>query len=563
MPAVCNAGVLLALSWTLVAAGQSKPHIVVIMVEDLGWADVGFHGSRQVRVPNIDSLAADGVILHKYYTLPSGVGSKIGFLTGVYPFRTGITKTIRPSQPTALPALFRTLPGFLKNLGYDTHFVGVWNLGFYKEEFIPENRGFDTAFAKWSGPGDYWTHVSSDKSGGFHGFDLRQNGEVLWNQTGKYATRVFTDRAVQVIASHDKTKPLFLFMAHQGVQAANSHGFVQCPLEYLDTFEGIRHRRRILLAGALAEVDRSVGQVFAALHNRTMLNNTVLVFVSSSGGQPVDGTEGSNWSFNWPLRGTKETYFEGGIRVPAFVWSPLLQNKARVSSQLMHVTDWMPTLFHAAGGDPKVLGDLADFDSFNQWPALSKNLASPRKSITHCFDLAGRNFVIQLGNYKGFISKRCNVKLERQSSRFSVVGCELKQASSFKSHVSSSDAYKILQRFHGKNFNLTDPTKRGSLVKCEKVHKPYPCIVGRCPCLFDLARDPCEQNNIVDKHPAVLANMKQAIIYGGSYVPWENEKLADQDADPGLFGGVWVSWRSPQYSRYRQNKSPQECHFDC
>ncbi|XP_077490668.1 arylsulfatase J-like isoform X2 [Amblyomma americanum] len=504
MPEVCNAVVLLlVLPSALVVTGQLKPHIVVIMVEDLGWADVGFHGSRQVRVPNIDALAADGVILHKYYTLPSGVGSKIGFLTGVYPFRAGITKAIRPSQPTALPALFRTLPDFLKSLGYDTHFVGVWNLGFYKEDFIPENRGFDTAFAKWSGPGDYWTHVSTDpKPGDFHGFDLRLNSEVLWNQTGKYATRLFTERAVQIIQSHDKTKPLFLLVAHQGVQAANSHGSVQCPLKYLHTFEGIGLRKRILLAGALAEVDRSVGQIFATLHNRTMLNNTVFVFVSSSGGQPVDEMEGSNWSFNWPFRGTKETYFEGGIRVPAFIWSPLLQNQARVSSQLMHVTDWMPTLFHVAGGDPKVLGDLADFDSFNQWPAMSKNVPSPRKSIIHCFDLAGANFVIQLGNYKGFISKRSNVKLERQGGRFPVAGCELKQASSFKRRVSSSETYKVLQQFHGKNFNLTDPIKRGSLVECEDVQKPGACLVGRGPCLFDLDKDPCEQNNIVKKHPA-------------------------------------------------------------
>lgn len=535
------------------------------MAESLGWADVGFHGSRQVRTPNIDALAADGVILNKYYTLPSGVASRIGLLTGVYPFRAGITKTISPSQPTALPTLFNTLPMFLKKLGYATHFVGVWSLGFFKDEFTPDNRGFDTALAKWSGPGDYWTHVSSDrKYKNFHGYDLRLNSEVLWNKTGTYATQVFTERATEIIAQHDKTKPLFMLVAHQGVEAANECGSVQCPPEHLETFANIGHRKRVLLAGALAEVDASVGKVFAALHNRAMLNDTVLVFVSSSGGLPDGDDERSNWSFNWPLRGTKGTYFEGGIRVPAFVWSPLLGNRSpRVSTQLMHVTDWLPTLVHVAGGDAKTLGDLADFDSYNQWHTISKNLVSPRKSITHRFDLARQNFVILLGNYKGFIAKHSSIDWERKSAWFPLVGIDLKQSSKFEKRVSSGEAYKVLQRFHGSGFKLTDPTRRGAELECPPIPKPRECHVGRGPCLFDLANDPCEQDNVVDKYSAILANMKQIIIYGDSYVPWENDKMGDSDADPGLYGGVWVPWRSPPHNRYCQNKNSQECHFDC
>lgn len=561
----CIALALFLLPWPLLAMAQPKPHIVVIMAEGLGWADVGFHGSRQMRTPNLDALAADGVILNKYYTLPSGTASRIGLLTGVYPFRAGITKTIHPSQPTALPTLFTTLPIFLKKLGYATHFVGVWSLGFFKDEFTPENRGFDTAFAKWSGPGDYWTHVSSDrKYKSFHGYDLRLNREVLWNKTGTYATRVFTERATEIIAQHDKTKPLFMLVAHQGVQAANDYGSVQCPPEHLETFASIAHRKRVLLAGALAEVDTSVGKVFAALQNRTMLNDTVLVFMSSSGGLPDGDDDGSNWSFNWPLRGTRGTYFEGGIRVPAFIWSPFMKDRTpRVSTQLMHVTDWLPTLVHVAGGDAKTLGEVADFDSYNQWPTISKNLASPRKCITHRFDLARQNFVILLGDYKGFIAKHSSLSWERKSTWFPVVGLEPKQSSEFEKRISGSEAYKALQRFHGSGFKLTDPTRRGSLLNCTPIAKPFGCHVGRGPCLFDLAKDPCEQDNVVDKHPAILMKMKQTIIYGDSYVPWENEKMGDSDADPGLFGGVWVPWRSPPHNRYNQNKRSQECHFDC
>lgn len=100
----------------------------------------------------------------------------------------------------------------------------------------------------------------------------------------------------------------------------------------------------------MTEVDQSLGQIFEALHNRRLLNNTILVFASASGGMPV-GDFTNNLSFNFPLRGMKGTCFEGGVRVPAFVWSPLLNKTRRTSTQLMHVTDWLPTLFSAAGED--------------------------------------------------------------------------------------------------------------------------------------------------------------------------------------------------------------------
>lgn len=556
---------LLVLASPVFISAQAKPHIVVILVEDLGWADVGFHGSRQVSVPNIDALAADGIILNKYYTLPYGVPSKIGFLTGVYPYRTGITKPINPAQPTGLPAVFSTLPNFLKVLGYATHFVGVWNLGFYKDKFTPDNRGFDTAFAKWSGPGDYWTHVSTDLNGGnFQGFDLRLNQEVLWNFTGVYATHAFTERALRVIGAHDKTKPLFLLMAHQGVHTANQRGTVQCPIEYLDKFARIDHRKRILLCGALAEVDKSLGQVFRALHQRGMLNNTVLVFASSSGGLPVPEHPNSNWSSNSPLRGTKGTYFEGGVRVPAFIWSPLLQTSARVSTQLMHVTDWMPTLFHVAGGDPKDLGDLADFDSFNQWPALSNDLKNhPRKLIVHNFDLAKGNFVIMLGNYKGFIIREDITKLEKKSGWFGEIGARLYQGARFKDRVSSGETYKVLKEFYGAKFTLSDPTQRGSLVKCRSKLKATKCKPSRGPSLYNLALDPCEQCNVIREHPDIVEKLQNMIRAGDSYVPWEYQKPSDPEADPAIYNGVWVPWRNPTYIRFSSNKTRQDCHFDC
>ncbi|KAH9365671.1 hypothetical protein HPB48_003073 [Haemaphysalis longicornis] len=332
-----------------------------------------------------------------------------------------------------------------------------------------------------------------------------------------------------------------------------------------------------VLRCALAEVDKSVGSGVsgAAQEEHAEQHGAGVCFDQwrSPGGRDPN----SNWSFNSPLRGTKGTYFEGGVRVPAFIWSPLLETTARVSTQLIHVTDWLPTLFHVAGkkwdfqcfvlghagGDSKVLGDLADFDSFNQWPALSKNLQThPRKSIVHNFDLARGYFVIMLGDYKGYITRDGVAELEKRSGWFRLVGAQYKQAAQFQDRVSSGDTYKVLKDFHGATFNLTDPSKRGSLVKCSE-RKAANCKLLPGPSLFNLALDPCEQCNVIREHPHIVETLKKMIAVGDSYVPWESQKPPDPDADPGIYGGVWVSWRNPPYIQFSSNKTRQDCHFDC
>ncbi|CAN8002584.1 unnamed protein product [Ixodes hexagonus] len=404
MVAPSTLAVLLILLSDLEIGSTTKPNIIIVTVDDLGWADVGFHGLRQIPVPNINALAADGIILNKYYALPWPIRSRIGLLTGIYPYRTGVTRVLLPCQPVALPEVFRLMPAFFKTLGYQTHFVGMWNLGFYKERFTPASRDFDTAYAKWAGPGDYWTHDIETK---MQGFDLRLNSDPMWNHSGVYSTRLFTQRAVHLFSQSAPNtmfllalrQPLLLILSHQALHTANYHGGLQCPLEHLDTFSYIGDRKRSVFAGALTEVDQSLGQMFKALHDRGLLKNTILVFASASGGMPV-GDFTNNLSFNYPLRGTKGTYFEGGIRVPAFIWSPLLNKTRRVSDQMMHVTDWLPTLFAAAGGDSKNLGAVLDLDSVNMWDALSGDLKSPRTEIIHNIDLARHTFALQVGRYK-------------------------------------------------------------------------------------------------------------------------------------------------------------------
>ncbi|CAN7998260.1 unnamed protein product, partial [Ixodes hexagonus] len=141
--------------------------------------------------------------------------------------------------------------------------------------------------------------------------------------------------------------PLFLYLSHQAGHAGTQYGPIQAPEESVERFDYIGVRNRSLYAGAIDVLDQSVGTVFKALENNGMLKNTVLLFMSDNGGIPWGIW--SNTGSNWPLRGAKFTLWEGGVRVPAFVWSPLLQKSQRVSNQLMHISDWMPSLYSLAG----------------------------------------------------------------------------------------------------------------------------------------------------------------------------------------------------------------------
>ncbi|CAN8006719.1 unnamed protein product, partial [Ixodes pacificus] len=145
--------------------------------------------------------------------------------------------------------------------------------------------------------------------------------------------------------------PLFLYLSHLAVHAGTQYGPIQAPEENVQKFDYIGVKNRSLYAGAVDVLDQSVGIVFQALEKKDMLQNTVLVFLSDNGAIPWG--DWSNAGSNWPLRGAKFTLWEGGVRVPAFVWSPLLRKPQRVSNQLMHVSDWVPTVYSLAGTGAK------------------------------------------------------------------------------------------------------------------------------------------------------------------------------------------------------------------
>ncbi|KAL1421917.1 hypothetical protein MTO96_022626 [Rhipicephalus appendiculatus] len=150
-----------------------------------GWNDVSFHGSNQIPTPNLDVLASEGILLHSYYTMQLCTPSRAALLTGLYPIRTGMQSgIIGNAEPWGLPLNLKIMPEHFKDLGYEVHLIGKWHLGFFKTEYTPPRRGFDTFYGYYTGRADYYDHTSGTPH---VGLDLRDNEQPDWGENGTYA----------------------------------------------------------------------------------------------------------------------------------------------------------------------------------------------------------------------------------------------------------------------------------------------------------------------------------------------------------------------------------------
>ncbi|KAK3733952.1 hypothetical protein QZH41_010770, partial [Actinostola sp. cb2023] len=222
-----------------------------------GWNDISFHGSPQIPTPNIDELANEGVILNNYYVSPICSPTRSAIMTGKHPIHTGMQSgVILAPAPYGLGLDGTLLPEYLRKLGYATHGVGKWHLGFHELAYTPLHRGFDTYFGYWSGKGDYWNHTNL--AFGQWGLDLHDGDYSIWTEFGQYSTYLYTRKAVDIIQTHDTSKPLFLYLAHQAVHSANTYQPLQAPKELIDKFGNISNLQRRTFAAMVTALDQSV-----------------------------------------------------------------------------------------------------------------------------------------------------------------------------------------------------------------------------------------------------------------------------------------------------------------
>lgn len=366
---------LLLFSIPCVFASQpEKPNIVFIMADDLGYADVGFHGAKDIKTPNIDKLATQGARLESFYAQPMCTPSRAAFLTGRYPMRYGLQSfVITPGQHYGLPTDERTLAQDLKEAGYNTYALGKWHLGHSDKAFWPQNRGFDYFYGTTIGNVDYYTK----ESGGV--VDWQRNGEYL--KENGYFTDLITADAVRIIEQQSSDKPFFLYLAQLA-----THSPYQAPQKYIDRFKDIKDETRRVYAAMAAAMDDSVKQVMDALERKGLRENTVVLFISDNGGLAGKGYSASMSAItgkkptpadNGPFRGSKASLYEGGVRsVAAINWPGHI--KPGINNEIIHIVDLAPTLMGLAGG--KMKGDKL-LDGKNVWPVITQGKPSPHEDI--------------------------------------------------------------------------------------------------------------------------------------------------------------------------------------
>ncbi|CAG2172279.1 unnamed protein product, partial [Oppiella nova] len=277
----------------------------------------------------------------------SGVVSESGGPTdGRTPHTYGTTKLCNHQPvPTGLPLHYKLLPQYLKQHNYATHIVGKWHLGYARREFTPTYRGFDShGYNK-----QYFNHTACDTWPDECGLDSRHNMTFTTDGTGVYSTHYFTDRCLHIIDGHNSThQPLFLYMPYQALHAARAKHTV-APQNYIDMFAYIARlfsaaNRRYRISHLLSHPDYQLSNVSFPYELEIVISNFLSIIILGNGGS------------NWPFRGNKTELFEGALRVPAFIWSPLLRKSGYVSEALIDVSDITPTILDAIG-DRHVLSD--------------------------------------------------------------------------------------------------------------------------------------------------------------------------------------------------------------
>jgi arylsulfatase A-like enzyme len=347
------------------AVAPERPNIVFILADDLGWADIGYHGS-QIQTPNLDRLAREGVRLNHHYVMATCTPTRVGLMTGRFPSRYGVTS---PAYGKIFDDDTITVAEALRRGGYTTSISGKWHMG-SPPDWTPRKYGFDTSYGYFHGQVDPYVH------------DYK-TGVRTWHRNDRYideeghATDLITKEAIRVIETqHDR--PFFLYVAY-----SVPHHPLNEPPEWVSRYEGrIAESSRRWYAASVTHMDDGIGRIVAALDRQGLRRNTLIVFSSDNGGQKswVSQTEYKGryadkphtvLGNNLPLRGWKGEVYEGGIRVPALAnWPGVLAPGERDFP--IHIVDWMPTLCALTGCAPA--RDLG-WDGTNLWPALRGDVA--------------------------------------------------------------------------------------------------------------------------------------------------------------------------------------------
>ena len=366
-------------------AASERPNIVVIVADDLGWADVGYHGGN-IDTPSLDRLAEQGVQLNRFYTTPICSPTRAALMTGRDPIRLGVAYgVIMPWDNIGVNPAEHFMPESFGAAGYQTAMVGKWHLGHAQMTYHPNERGFE----------HFYGHLHTEV--GFYppfanvgGKDFQVNG-VTADDEG-YETYLLADEVSRYIRERDAQKPFFIYMPFIA-----PHTPLDAPAELQEKYKDIdtdlpparsnqtdstrriskmlmRESARPMYAAVVDGMDQAIGQVLDTLDKEGLSDNTIVLFFSDNGGAAYS----YGGADNAPLRGGKGETFEGGIRVVSLMrWPEKLQG-GQIFDQVMTVMDVFPTLADAAGVDPL---NTFEFDGSSLWPSISEGATHSRADM--------------------------------------------------------------------------------------------------------------------------------------------------------------------------------------
>jgi arylsulfatase A-like enzyme len=392
----------------------APPNILFIISDDQGWPDLGCIGSKPLITPNLDRLAAEGVRATNFYvTWPACTPSRGSVLTGRYPQRNGLYDMVRndlvnyghryeaeeyavsPEMTLGLDPKEITSGDVLTKAGYHCGVVGKWDMGQAKR-YLPLQRGFQFFYGHGNNGIDYYTHERYGVPSLFRGNERTEEDK------GKYVTDVFGREALRFIGEAGD-KPFFLHLAFNAPHGASAFGEpradgkktsagVQAPEKYVAMYRGKVDKKLERYYAAVTCMDDAIGEVLKKLKETGKDKNTLIIFMSDNGGSGNGG--------NAPLKGSKSTMWEGGLRVPFIAWWPGHLPAGKVTDDFLTALEILPTLLAVSGAKAP---EGVKFDGFDMLPVLRGEKKSPREAM---FWQRRSDKAARVGNWKWLESEK-------------------------------------------------------------------------------------------------------------------------------------------------------------
>jgi arylsulfatase A-like enzyme len=367
---------VLLMAIALPGLAADRPNVVILVADDLGYADPGFRGS-DIATPSIDGLAAQGMEIRRFYVSPICSPTRAALMTGRDPIRLGVAYgVLLPWDSGGVHTSEHFMPESFRAAGYQTAIVGKWHLGHAQQGLHPNERGFDHFYGHLHTEVGYYPPFDI-----LGGKDFQRNGKSI-DETG-YETYLLASEASSWIESRDKQRPFFLY-----VPFLAPHEPLEAPEDLVEKYKGLgdkrsaarspsdrmsrlarlsgQESRRPIYAAVVEAMDRAIGRILATLDEEGIAEDTIVLFFSDNGATRIYGRGGGD---NSPLRGGKAETYEGGIRVVSLIrWPGEIEAGAKLD-QMMTVMDVFPTLADAAG---ITAGNERKLDGVDMWPAISE-----------------------------------------------------------------------------------------------------------------------------------------------------------------------------------------------